>query len=133
MRIGRDDNFLVIEKVEPWEPGSAWRVEAVITGAGCRFAAVHSKVTIETSVESLAEAGGFLDLSEHRLDLRLSEGGWLRLKRNSKGCIIVHYRLVRWEMWAAMEGEILVEREHTAEFCRELKALLSAESEPSAK
>ncbi|HWX18445.1 MAG TPA: hypothetical protein VN578_00940 [Candidatus Binatia bacterium] len=133
MRIGCNDNFLAIEKVEPWEPGSPCRVEAVITGAGCRFTAVHNKVLIEPSGDMLEQAAGFLNLSEHRLDLQLSEGGWLRLKRNSKGCIIVHYRLVRWDMWAAMEGEILVGRESAEEFCRELKALLSPEAEPSAK
>ena len=124
MRIGRDNNFLAIERVDAGEPDCACRMEAVITGPGGCFSAVHGNIVVDTSEATTQQAEAFLEVTEHRLDLPLSEGGWLRMKRNSKGCIIVHYRLVRWEMWAAMEGEILVERESASDFCNELKALL---------
>ena len=124
MRIGRDENFIAIERITSPAPGCACRVEAVITGAGCKFSAAHNKVVIEPSEEMFDQGQAFFELTEHQLDLQLSEGGWLRFKRNSKGCIIVHYRLVRWEKWAAIEGEILIEPEFSPDFCRELKALL---------
>jgi hypothetical protein len=124
MRIGRDDNFLSIE-LTPLDGGySAFRVEAVATTSGRRFTASHDKLMMDTDEATLRRFADFESLKSGRIEIPLSEGGWLRFQRDSHGCIIVRYRVGGWKPVAAMEGELLVEGEFAGKFCHEFGALL---------
>jgi hypothetical protein len=128
MRIGRDDNFILIETV-PMEGGHlACRIEAVVLGAGRRFSAVHDRVMLDASAEIVQRFTDFEELKSEKVEIPLTEGGWLRFDRDKRGHIIVHYRISGWKVRAAMEGQILLEAEFSGAFCHEFRALFAANS-----
>jgi len=127
MRIGLENNFFSITKIDPQGPDSAYLVEAAAAGEGFQVRGVHETVTLPISPSVLAEFADFESLKNSLLELRLSEGGWLRLNRNIRGTIVCHYRLCRWQLGAAFEGEIIVDGEFATALCRELKSLLQAD------
>jgi hypothetical protein len=124
MRIGRDDNFLSLERVEPNDPHSTWRVEAVATAKGQRFTAVHDRVMLDTSEETIQQFAEFESLATQRVEVRLTEGGWVRLERDTRGAVTVSYRLASWKGHAVLKGEAIVDGEFAGACCRELAALL---------
>ncbi len=124
MRIGSDNNFFSITKVEAQDPYSPYQVEAVINAPEFNFAGVHERVILAIPDSISAELAEFESLKSNLLDIRLAEGGWLRFKRNIRGTIIFHYRLCRWQLGTAFEGEIIVEGEFAAGLCRDLRSLL---------
>ena len=86
---------------------------------------MHDKVTIDALEEALKQTLDFSILQIPRVEIALSEGGWLRIKRDFRGRIVVRYRLVRLDVGAAVEGEVVLEAERADAFCRDLIALLS--------
>jgi len=124
MRIGRDDNFFSIEKLDPDDPYSPWRVEAVATGAGQRFSTVHDRVILHTSEQAVQQFADFEALRTQRVEVALTEGGWLRLERDARGYITGHYRVAGSRARAVLEGEVTVEGEFAGSFCRQFGALL---------
>jgi hypothetical protein len=124
MRIGRDDNFLSIESA-PLEGGFACcRVEAIATSSGARFTAVHDRLMLDSSDETLSRFADFESLKSEQMEIPLTEGGWLRLHRDTRGSIRVRYRIGGWKATTAMEGALVVEGEFAGGFCREFGALL---------
>ena len=124
MRIGQDDNFLSID-VSPLEGGySAFRAEAVATASGRRFTASHDRLMMETDEATLRRFADFESLKSEQIEIPFTEDGWLRLQRDSHGYITVRYRIGSWKASAVMEGEVVVEGEFAASFCREFGALL---------
>ena len=126
MRIGRENSCFSITKIDPQDPYSAYRVEAAAAGEGFQVRGIHEVVTLPSSPSVLAEFADFESRKNNLLELRISEGGWLRFKRNIRGTIVFHYRLCRWQLGAAFEGEIIVDGEFATDLCRELKSLLEA-------
>jgi hypothetical protein len=127
MRIGRDENYLLMES-SPVEGGYAvCRVEAVATASGQKFTASQDGLMIDSSDEILKRLADFESLKNERIELQLTGGGWLRLQRDARGYITVRYRISGWKTSAAMEGEILVEGEFAGSFCREFGALLRSQ------
>jgi len=123
MRIGHDDNFLCIERLGR-TPCPVWRLEATVHGAGWILAAMYDRVLVNASQETLEEFAGFAQLRRQRAEVELSEGGWLRLKRDGRGYILVQYRVGRLKTGAALEGEIVLEVEPAKAFCGELRTIL---------
>jgi hypothetical protein len=124
MRIGRDDNFLSIEAA-PLEGGYACcRVEAVATSSDARFTAFHDRLMLDSSDETLRRFADFESLKSEQTEIPLTEGGWLRFHRGTRGAITVRYRIGGWKATTAMEGELVVEGEFAGGFCREFGALL---------
>ena len=124
MRIGDKYNSLSIEKIEPAEPHSGWRFEAAAAGAGWKFAAVHDTVTVRCSDDALKQAVDFAILQSPQIEVLLSEGGWLRIKRDLRGYIVVRYRLGRLTLGAAVEGEVILDIKAGDAFCKEFSQLL---------
>src|SRR5262249_14657711 len=107
MRIGHKDNFLLIEKMGP-DAFPMWRFEATIMGPGWRFSAVYDRVVVNTSLETVGEVTDFAIQKTQQLEIELSEGGWLRLKRDARSFVLVRYRVGRLHAGAALEGEIVL-------------------------
>ena len=63
--------------------------------------------------------------SEH-CEVPLSEGGWLRFDRDTRGYITLRYRIGNRKASAAMEGAV-VEGEFAGSFCSEFGVLLRAQ------
>src|SRR3974390_3358980 len=101
MRIGQKDNSLYIERIAK-NPSLIWRFEATIVGAGWMFAGMHDRVVVHTSTETAKEMASFAARTSHRLDVELSEGGWLRLKRDARGYLLIRYRVGRLGAGAAL-------------------------------
>jgi len=123
MRIGHNDNSLSIEKVGQ-NTCPIWRFEATVIGAGWMFAGMYDRVIANSSPEIRKAMADFAALRAQRFEVELSEGGWLRLKRDARGYILLRYRVSRLQAGAALEGEIVLESDFAGGFCSELAALL---------
>ena len=123
MRIGSDDSFLSLEKVEQIGATVTWRIAAAVAGVGC-FAAVHGRTKVRTTEETLGQIANFKARRIQQFELMLSQGGWLRLGRDPKGRTLVRYRLGQLSAGAALEGKLRLEGESAKAFCRELRELL---------
>jgi len=128
MRIGRDDNFLSIELVSPDDRYSVVRIDAVVASGGRRFSVTHDSLLMEASKEVMQEFANFEEVRRTETEIRLTEGGWLCLRRDSRGYIIVRFRIGSWKAAAVMEGEVLVDGEFANAFCHEFRTLLRAQS-----
>jgi hypothetical protein len=124
MRIGQDDNYLTVERLDPEASFSAYRVEAVTRGSQSEFRCCHDAVVFDTSEKSSRLLADFQELKLHSIELPISEGGWIRVGRDAHGQITVHYRVAHWRLAAALEGQILVDGEFANRFCTELRLLL---------
>lgn len=126
MRIGTENNSLAIE-LNPLDGGyTAFRAEAVATASGRRFTACHDRLILDSDAITLQRCADFETLESHQVEIRLSEGGWIRLQRTSHGQIIVRYRIAASATAAAMEGEVVVDGEYANAFCRDFNTLLRA-------
>ena len=128
MRIGRDENFLRIESVDPADSQAPWRVEAVAVSASYRQVVVHERVMPETAQQTVQR---FREFSEHKVqvaEVPLTEDGWLKFERDARGGIAVRYRLASWSACANCEGMVQVEGEFAAGFCGEFGFLLGRSS-----
>jgi hypothetical protein len=123
MRIGHDDNFLSIQKIGQ-TPYPVWRLEASAQGVGWILAAMYDRVLVHASQEALKEMAGFADLKLQCVEIELSEGGWIRFRRDVRGYILVRYRVGRLNAGAALEGEIVLDAEPAEAFCKELLTIL---------
>ncbi len=123
MCIGSENSFLSLERVEQEDPTVAWRFLAAAAGAGC-VAAVHGQANVITTEETPAQVADFMAHRAQRLDLVLSEGGWVRIKRNPNGRALVRYRVSQLKASLVLEGEVRLEPEPAEAFCRELGGLL---------
>jgi hypothetical protein len=124
MRIGSDDNWVCLERVGPPSPASVCRFTAAAAGAGWRFAAAGEQALVYVSNDNLNDFADFNALKIHQIELGLSDGGWLRIKRHIKGFIVVRYRATCRKLGAALEGEIVLEAEAAKAFCDDFITLL---------
>jgi hypothetical protein len=124
MRIGSDDTFLRVEKVGRKGPTLTWRVAAAVSGPGWWFAATHHRVQVSDSSETAGRIADFTARKVQRIELLLHQGGWLRIKRNPSGCILVRYRVEQANSGAALEGEVSLNSGAAKAFCRQLGGLL---------
>jgi len=129
MRIGNDDNSFSIDS-DPMLGGyTMCRIQAVASASsGRRFTASHDCVMMDASEPVREGFAKFADLESTQTEIPLSEGGWIRLERDSRGYITVSYRIGGWKAVAAMEGEVLIEGEYANSFCREFGALFRAQA-----
>ena len=124
MRIGSDDSFIRLKRVGQEGSAALFRIEAATAGVGWKFAAVHERVRLNASDETRQAVADFTTRRRQRCEIVLSEGGWLRIKRDPAGLILVRYRVGQLSAGAAWEGEIVLGVEAAETFCRKLGALL---------
>jgi len=125
MRIGDRGNYLSIERIEPSAQACVWHCEAAAVCAGWKVVAVHDQVVVHQWEEALQQALDFDILQIPRMEFGLSEGGWLRIRRDMRGHVVVRYRLGRLSAGAAVEGEVVLDSRSGDEFCKELMVVLS--------
>ncbi len=89
MRIGGENNFLLVMKRASDDVHSPWRVEAVATPSGQRYSAVHDRVMLDTSEKTIQQFAEFEALKTQRVDISLSEGG---LAAFGEGCERIYHR-----------------------------------------
>ncbi len=124
MRIGQDNNFLSIQ-LNSLEGGyTICRIDAVAIASGCRFTASHEKLMLEASDDILKKFADFESFESEQIEIKLSEGSWLRFQRDARGYITVCYRISSWKVSSVIEGEIVIDGEFTGSFCRKFGALL---------
>ena len=106
MRIGQDDNFLSIDPDPILGGCTTCRIHAVASASSRRFTASHDCVMMDASDPVRERFAEFADLKTTRIEIPLSEGGWIRLERDNRGYITVLYRIGGWKASAAMEGQV---------------------------
>jgi hypothetical protein len=125
MRIGLQGNYLSLEPL-PQEGGwTACRIEAVVTTARLRFAAVHEKLIVDSSEEVIQSLRDFEARRTFSVQIALPESGWIRLNREAEEDVVVSYSIKSHRPVVTMEGAIPVEGERGRAVCRELRELLS--------
>jgi hypothetical protein len=124
MRIGSDGSFLYLEKVGQEGSTITWRVAAAVGGPGWRFTATHNQVQLDNTDETVSRTAEFIARKVQRIDVILREGGWLRIKRDPKGCILVRYRVGQMNTGTALEGEVSLQGESAEAFCQQFGGLL---------
>jgi hypothetical protein len=127
LRLGQGDTFLAIEREPGGVKGPQYRAEAGVRAPGCDLTAVYEGITFDCSAEAREQFIAFTAGRTTHLELKLSDGGWLRLRHNPDSGILVHYRLSRWDLGVAAEGEIAVNGDAAENLCRELGQLLNGE------
>jgi len=125
MRFGSDDNWVCLERVGSPHPPSVFRFTALATGAGWKFAVTGEQILVYRSNEIVDSIADFTALRIHQVELALSDGGWLLIKRPPKGFILVRYRVTRRGVGASLQGRIVLEDEAAKSFCDELSIFLS--------
>ena len=95
-----------------------------MVGVRWKFAAVHDRVRVDKSDETLRQIADFTAHRVQRLGMMLLEGGWLRIKRDPSGCILIRYRVGQVSAGAALEGEVFLKGKSAEAFYRELGGLL---------
>jgi hypothetical protein len=121
MRIGQEHNFLSIEEV-PLDGGySTFHFEAVASAPARKFAATHDRAMMDTSAETAGRFADFASFKSDKVEIPLTEGGWLRLERNARGYITLCYRIGSSNTFTALEGTVIVEGEYAGSFCREFE------------
>jgi len=100
-----------------------WRIRAAAANQGC-IVAVHGRTRVCTTDKTSEQVANFVANRAQRLDLALSKGGWLRLKRTRSGRTLIRYRFGPMLPGVALEGEIRLEGESAKASCRELSGLL---------
>ncbi len=123
MRITTDDRFLSLERVGTEGAAVIWQIQAAVANQGC-IVAVHGQTRVRTAQDTPERVANFAANREQRLELSLSKGGWLRLKRTPKGGTLVRYRFGQLPAGATLEGEVRLEGESAEACCRELGGLL---------
>jgi hypothetical protein len=124
MRIESDHSHLCIERIGQEGPTVVWRIEASVRGLGWKFAAAHDQVRADAADDTSKRLADFAAHRVQRFEMMLLEGGWLRIKRDPEGCILVRYRVGQVSTGAALEGEVLLKGKAANVFCGELSGLL---------
>lgn len=124
MRIGSANSFLSIEKDTSQGSACIWQLEAAMTGDSWSFAYADGHICVESSRELRKELIAFEAIKTQRLHIMLSEGGWLRVKRDARGYILIAYQLAQLSAGATVRGEVVLEPESGSELCRQLALLL---------
>ena len=124
MRIGDDDNFLLIEARSLEGDYAALRVEAVASASGRRFSVLHDSLMMDVDEATVQRFSEFASLKTEQFEIALTENGWLRFQRDLRGAITVRYRIATYKMPAALEGEVFVHGEFANKICREFGVFL---------
>ena len=120
MEFGGDYSFLAVRRVGQRGAGLAWRVEAAILGPRGRFTVDQEQVSLDTTKRTLKQIAAFAACKTRRLEVALSGGGWLRVRRHRSGRILVRYRVCHWSAGAALEGKVGLAGESAEQFCQQL-------------
>ena len=123
MRIGSDDTFLILERVERRGLAPKWRVAAATGDLDCWFAAMHHGVEAANGEDMADRLAEFIAGKTDRVEITLSQGGWIRLRRHPSGSLLVRYRVAQANSGAALEGEVNVESKAAQNVCRQLAGL----------
>ncbi len=124
MVIGCSNNWLRIEQVGTAGSSSAWRCSAAVVASEWELKGVHARVFLDNQEQAIKDAARFVALNTTQLEIRLSDGGWLRVRRHLKGVVLVRYRVACLGAGTAFEGEIILESGAADAFARELEELL---------
>lgn len=124
MRIGSDDNYFSVERLGADGALATWRIEAAVGHEGWHSVGVSDDVQVSVSDETRVHLTDFEADKIRRFETHFMGGGWLRLKRDLSGSVLLRYRVVQVSVGAALEGAILLKREDAEQFCRQLKGLI---------
>jgi hypothetical protein len=82
------------------------------------------QILVYRSNEIVDAVADFTALKIHQIEVPLSDGGWLLIKRPPKGFILVRYRVTRRGVGASLHGRMVLEGQAAKAFCDDLSELL---------
>ncbi len=128
MRIGTDDNFLVIEHPNPVDPYSPYKVEAKVVGDGVEFFALNDAVFFSITENLEQELREFIELHRDALEIEMTEACALKLSRDSHGAIDVFFRIStrRGGNETFLSGDIRVPEEAADGLLHDLRYMILA-------
>lgn len=127
MRIGDDECYLRIERGNPEDGYSPFRVEARLRlDERAEFYAFNSLVVFSSADEERSAFLAFAAFRSNRVLLSMSDGGSLELHRDVRGHIDVLFSIgcrrvgPHWKT----SGDVHVDGEHTQELLRDIERLV---------
>jgi hypothetical protein len=124
MNIGADYRFLSLERVGQRGPDLFLRLAAAALGPGWRFTAAHERIRVIPENNALEQIADFAALQARSFKVKLRHGGWLRVRRDRHGHILVRYRVCQVSAGAAVEGEARLTGAAAEDFCSGLSEAL---------
>ena len=86
--------------------------------------AVHGRGRVRATAQTRAQVNAFAQGLCRRAELRLSNGGWLRLERTRSGYTLIRYRFGPLVGGITLEGELQLNGEPAEACYRELRRLV---------
>ena len=126
MRIGDDQDYLLIEKVDSGDPHSGFRIEGKAKASRAEFSGMNDCVHFDITDDLSRGLDEFEALRQKDLDVMMTEGCNLRLSRDAHGNILVHYRIAHWKLGreVGLDGVAQVDGESGQRFCRDFRKLV---------
>ena len=126
MKIGTEEHFLRIERLDPQDPYSCFLMEAKTTDSCAAFYGFCDSILFPNDRAVRASLRKFGALKIDSVEFPVSGGDRLHLSRDSHGNILVGYRIVYWKRGpeTGIDGVVHVDGEHSQKFIRDLIELL---------
>ena len=124
MRVSSRHSFLCIEREGTADEPVVWRLEAEMSGENWRFAFIDCRLRVPNAEEARTALAQFEAREIQRFHIMLPDGGWLRVKRDVRGYVLIGYHLTRVRSGAAVHGEVVVEPGSGTNVCKEFQDLL---------
>lgn len=126
MRFGTDDYFLTIADLDETDPYAPFRVEARMERNGALFHALNPAVFFGVADSFKNELDEFADLKRDELEIAMTEGCGLTLRRDLHGNIDVVFKISYWRLGnhTFLSGDVSVPGEYSQGFLRELKQII---------
>jgi hypothetical protein len=123
MRIGNNNDYLIIEIGDPDDPYSAFIMEAGISNSRASFYGKNDAVMFSVDDKLKTNFSEFQDFKRHDVNIIMTESCKLSLKRDHHGNITVKYRIGYWKLGSetGLDGIVQVDGEWCQSFLAELK------------
>ena len=120
MRIGHDENYLIIERVDEADPYSGFSIQAMCGYDDAKFSGSNGTVHFDQAENAKESFEEFKNLQRSETRIELTEGCSLVIHRLSRGDLKVGFRIRRYRLDATLDGHVIVSGEDTTEFLRDL-------------
>jgi hypothetical protein len=120
MKIGHDENYLIIELSDDSDPDSGFSISGRCGYGDSIFTGSNGEVYFDQADAAKRSFKEFEAIERNETRIGLTEGCFLVLTRQSRGDIQVDFEIRHYGFQATLRGSVLVAGEDSTGFLREL-------------